>query len=163
SPQSQLLGGGPNSEITYTVDLHNLETSPVSGLQLALTATTGLTYQRIDPACPSCSGGATIWSVAVPAIAPHATQRITVTGRLASPLATPVVTSTFDLTLPALAPVGGSAVARSSIAHRVDNQAPTAVVFRLPGQVLGPGTRVLDGSSSDGSGGGVAAVELAIG
>jgi PKD repeat protein len=162
SPQVGSAAWGPDSEIEYDISIANNETSAVSGLTLALNATPGLmlwTYTGATCAAAPCLQGASSWSLAVPSVAAGATAHITVTGKLQHILALyESVTNTLTLTTP----VGlvGQPV-EQQVAHHVDGKVPS-VVFVSPVGTVGPITQTVKGLASDGSGVGIAKVELSV-
>ncbi|MCW5852637.1 MAG: DUF11 domain-containing protein, partial [Anaerolineae bacterium] len=153
SPQSSLAPQGPNGQIQYTVDIQNLEVSALTGVQLVLNATTGLTYQSVNnsPVTPSNSV-----TVNLPSLAPGATQQVQVTAALAASLTgVQSVTTTAQVQLPAL--TSAPLLAQTTLSHRVDSQPPSA---SLSTQVLTVGTTTLTGEASDGDGIGVKQVQF---
>jgi uncharacterized repeat protein (TIGR01451 family) len=152
---------GPAQFVTYTIALRNLEGELVSGLQLALTATGGLSYfgAPIGATCADC-GLSDRWVLNVPDMAAGATQWITVTGRLGSaavlaPLYS--VTTTCDLRWNSVAQE------HTVLSHRVDGSGPAINIFARPGAVAAADTYTLYGTADDGLGAGVDNVQVRLG
>jgi hypothetical protein len=133
---------GPGTSVGYQLRLENKEPRSLSGAEVRLSATTGLTY-----AAPT--------TLLLPTLAPNSVRTITVTGQLAATLgALQLVTSTFELNL------NGMVQQRIEAAQRVDGLPPTVDLDLSAGNALLPGAQTLTGRSSDGVGSGVDRVEL---
>lgn len=156
SPQASQATWGPEDELAYVVDLTNLETHKVDSLQLAFIATTGLTYQTVSGAtCADCTTSDN-WLLDVPLLPAGASQRITVTGRLA-PAAT--LMHLQNVTTAVTLNWDSTTLAQDTLSHLVDGRPPTVTVTMLPGQAIGVGLQTIYGTAGDGDGVGVASVQ----
>ena len=149
SPQSSSTPFAPNTALQYVIALDNRELSAVSGTQMTLTASAGLTYQSVlgpnGLLCDSCTPGANQFRISMPTLVANAITVVTVTGQLAVNLsAIPVVTTTFD------ARSGAIGLRSATLTHLTDGVPPTVTVLAVNPLVIKPGTVTLNGVASDG-------------
>ncbi len=143
SAQPGKTAWGPGDPLNYQVTLTNREDETVTGLQLNLSATTGLTL----------SGSV----IAVPDIAPgqsHTANFSGVLGNAGALNGISTVTAMATLSQPGSAPV--------SYTHRVDAVPPTLSIAYNSGQTIGTGTQTISGSAGDGTGSGVSVVQYSL-
>ena len=161
SPQAAGTAWGPNTSLGYRINVQNLEQEALSGLQIQLAASAGLSYQTYSGAtCSGCSAGGTAWTLNVPDLPAGASRAVTVTGRLASSLSgLNAVTNTIRL---AAAVTLADAPVQAVLSHRVDSLPPMVAINSLPGLAIAPGAQTVTGSADDGDGSGVARVEVSV-
>ncbi|MFN2241891.1 MAG: kelch repeat-containing protein, partial [Anaerolineae bacterium] len=149
SRQSPNTAWGPNSKLEYVVDLTNREARTLTGLQLTLKASEGLSYLG-----DNCEDGDTC-RFDIPELELGASHRVTVTGLLDQRLGElRSVTSTATLEQ------DGAVVDKASLTHRVDGQPPTVHPNRPPGNAVGRGLQTISGTADDGDGSGVRAITM---
>ena len=151
SPQASGGRWGPGQNLDYVLTLDNHEAITLTGLQVILTASGGLTFSGL----PFMGGS---YTAGVPTLGAESTIQLTVTGGLAANLAgIDAVTVNAELRNG-----GGTVLATAVLSHTVDAVAPTVDVFGLS-TVLQPGPTTIYGSADDGDGAGVAAVFAQVG
>jgi hypothetical protein len=158
SPQSILAPLGPNSVVTYTLQVKNNEAITLTNAQLLVEATANLDYLTIDGVtCGACPIGNGYWQINLPPLLPKSTLPISITGELASALGgINAITTTATLNVPTRS---APTIKQAALTHPVDSQPPSVTLFQPPAQ-LQPGQRSVFGSSDDGAGIGVAQVEI---
>ena len=145
-----------NDTITYAATLTSLEDREITGLELLLNGSAGLTYQTVTGAAAyDCSGG-TSCTIDIPTIAAEGTQVVTITAVLDSDLSAINQISTATQLQTEL-PVQNTVITRT---HTTDTDAPTTTVDTNPGQAIGTGLQTVSGTADDGLGAGVAFVEV---
>ena len=119
SPQAAEAHWGPGDDLAYAVNLTNREAHEVLGLQLAFSATLGLTYQTVEGAtCADCTNG-DYWLLDIPPLPAGETHVVTVTGQLDADLSGLAdVTTEVDLTF------GGAVYAQAELSHLVEGSRP---------------------------------------
>jgi len=159
TPQAPGAAWCPNSTLEYHIAIENPEASELSGLTLALAATSGLGYQTVTGATrTSGSVGGAAWTLSVPTIAAGATAQVIVAAQTAASLTgLEAVTSTITLAAGS-ASLTGETVA--TVAHRVDGDAPIVSIDAIPGLAVAAGAHTFTGTASDGAGSGVVRVEV---
>ncbi|MCA9872820.1 MAG: tandem-95 repeat protein, partial [Anaerolineales bacterium] len=154
STQPPQIALGASSLITYFVTLDNQETTDVTGSQLHLTGSTGLSFVSVSGAtCASCASSSD-WLLDLPTLSPDAGQTVTVTAQLATDLSgielvttTAVLQTSFPLR-------------SDSLSHVVDGDPPTVTLDTNPGNAIPAGLQTFTGTADDGTGIGVATVKV---
>ena len=142
--------------MTYVAYLTSIESDPVTGLQLVITGTTGLTFQNVVGAAAfDCSAG-TSCVITAPTIPAGSTVFVTATATTDSDLTgiTGITTTAelqADLTLPASQVV---------LYHEVDITPPTVIIGANSGNAYGVGPQQVVGRVDDD--GGVSSVEVSV-
>jgi len=149
----------PSSPLTYLIALDNRENRNVANTVFTVTASAGLAYQAATASaaitCQSCTIGANQWRITVPTLAANAITLVTVTGQLAANLSViPQVTSTLTAFSP------NSDLGNAQLTHLTDGGPPTVTVLLGAPRAVSPGTAIIEGFASDGSGSGVLRVEV---
>jgi len=162
SPQAPLGAWCPGEPLEYVVTLNNLEDIGVAGLLLDVTSTEGLQFESVEGAdCADCTMG-DMWSLLIPSMETDGTHSITITGRLDADLTGLTTVGVF----PTLMLPGGMLpdviLSQLGISHQVDSQPPTVQIAPTPGQVIGTGPQTVAGTADDGTGRGVARVEVSV-
>ena len=142
--------------ITYTVGIVNKGSNTADPVTVHLATDSILSFVSVDGAmCNSCAT-AQNWLLDVGAIAPNATQQITVVAQLASNVAGATsVTTTLEV-------FGhGVGMENATLVHEIDIAPPTVSIDTNPGQVIGRGMQAIYGTAVD-AGGGLAKVEVSI-
>ncbi len=170
SPQATGTAWGPGTTLEYRIRITNAEPAAVSGLNLALAATTGLTYATQDGGnCTNCPADGSGWTLGVPTLQAGGSAIITVTGTLDGSLTgLRAVTSTFALSTGTAIGLTPESHALATVTHRVDAQAPTVTIDANGGSSIGTGGitftgRAVDLAADGGTGSGVANVEVVVG
>ena len=154
SVQPPQIALGASSLITYFVTLENQEAASVDNSQLHLTGSTGLSFVGVDGAtCNSCASSDD-WLLDLPTLSPDAQQTVTVTAQLAPDLSG-IEQVTTTAVLQADYPLRSE-----SLSHVVDGDPPTVTLDTNPGNAIAAGLQTFTGTADDGSGIGVAAVEV---
>ena len=160
SPQGNQSGWGPGETLQFSARVRNLDSNTLTPAGLILDGSTGLAFNSV-------TSGLTVtpendrWFVDLGDLAPWRKPRqVTLTTHLLPDLTgLDVVTVTAQVVLPL--PASEPSLATTSFSHRVDSQPPT-VQIDLPAAALAPGTQIVQGTASDGDGGGVARVEVQV-
>jgi len=154
SPQPPQEALGINSNITYLINLDNQEDETVDNTQLRLTGSNGLTFTGVDGAtCATCAVG-NEWTLDVPTLLTDTVRTVTVTAQLANDLTgITAVTTTAELQT-------SYVIRADSITHYVDGDAPTVAMDTNPGNAIAAGLQTFTGTADDGTGIGVASVEM---
>jgi hypothetical protein len=161
SPQASGAAACAVSDITYDIMLHSREPGEMSGLTLALAATSGLTYQSVEGASlVNGAPGDASWTLGVPTLAAGASAHVRVTARTAADVSgLEEVTSTITLAAGTTLFTTESNTVATAV-HRVDTQAPTLRIDTLGGAAIAAGAHTFTGFAGDGGGSGVARVEV---
>ncbi|NJL34258.1 MAG: hypothetical protein HC893_10825 [Chloroflexaceae bacterium] len=151
---------GPGSFIEYGISITNNETNQtLSSAQVNLTGATGLSFESItgitcSPAA-ACTAGENTWTINLPDIDPAETAQFSVTARLAADLTgIPQISTGIELEQ------AGSPLATATRTHATDSTAPTIALEDPATLSLQPGLQRIVGSADDGTGIGVAAVQV---
>ncbi|NJO05159.1 MAG: PKD domain-containing protein, partial [Chloroflexaceae bacterium] len=151
---------GPGSFIEYGISITNNETNQtLSSAQVNLTAATGLSFESItgitcSPAA-ACTAGENTWTINLPDVDPAETAQFSVTARLVADLTgIPQISTGIELEQ------AGSPLATATRTHATDSTAPTIALEDPATLSLQPGLQRIVGSADDGTGIGVAAVQV---
>ncbi|MCA9952034.1 MAG: hypothetical protein KDE48_20430, partial [Anaerolineales bacterium] len=142
--------------VQFVANITNMDSAAVSGVQLLISGTAGLTFQTATGAAAfDCSAGSAC-TIDVPPLALGETDVITVTAVTDSDLSTiDYITTTAylqaDLPLPASDEI---------LIHAVDTDAPIVFIYTNPGSAIGTGIQTVRGRAEDGVGSGVEFVEV---
>ncbi|MEM7797743.1 MAG: dockerin type I domain-containing protein [Chloroflexota bacterium] len=145
-----------NDTITYVANITSLESEPITGVQLVLTGTVGLSYKTITGVTSFSCPAPTSCTLNLPTIPAGGSQAVKITARTAANLSGISQITTTPL-LRAQLPVPLADLTRS---HQVDITPPTVTITPNPGQVIGSGTQQVSGTADDGQGAGVSLVEV---
>ena len=161
SRQASSVARCPGSTLEYGITVTNPEPTPMTGLEVRLLASEGLSYLSQDGAtCGSCPTGGSEWTLTLPDLAAGVSTQVVVTGVLASDLSgLSAVSSTFSLPGGEVLPSGSNSLV---ISHRVDGAPPTVTIGALAGSAIAAGTHTFVGTASDGVGSGVGRVEVSL-
>ncbi|NLG27517.1 MAG: PKD domain-containing protein, partial [Chloroflexi bacterium] len=159
SPQAAGTAWCAGSTLAYIIALTNPGLEDLSGLTLDLVASTGLAFDSVSGATlTSESAEGSIWELSVPTLAAGAVHDVTVSAKLANVLSgLSDVTNAIVLSADSIALAGET---EASVTHRVDSEAPTASITVPAGAAVRTGAQMFTGAADDGTGSGVALVEV---
>ncbi len=156
--RSTAPSAGPGGEITWVLDIKNIDRVPVTDVKLDVAASPGLTLEGIQgaPSQPPASR----WTIPLGALPPGPRAPITVTARVAANVAG-IDAVTLTAQVKTAAPSGDVTLARTEAKRSVDNAAPSVRIDLGPGATMCSGRATVSGSARDASG--VAFVEVRVG
>jgi len=154
SQYAPLMPVGPNTILTYTFQLTNMELVTLPVTSLVLTATRGLSLTQVSGlTCSQCPAFGRSWQLSVPELAPSATIPFTVTGVISGDLSTVsrvwmTATSLYSTTV----------LSQLAFTHPVDHNGPSIRITTPHDDFIGPGAQQILGTADDGTGIGVTSV-----
>ena len=136
---------GPGVELTYNLELTNMEDVTSTITTLVLSATDALSFGAMDGGtCDVCPPWGDEWLILVPPIPPGVTYNLTLTGLLAGDLS-----GLSEFTLSADLSLGLQSLSQVSITQQLDSLPPTLEVEYGPNQTLCTGPQTIRGSACD--------------